>query len=86
METPIRFSCARNVVIVSVECDLTVCPAQMGSRSNDKRELGVLLSQILIDRAPLNESLFEPYRDSGDRLAFRSSDKEECGADGGARA
>jgi len=64
VETPIRFSFARNVVIVRVECDLTVCPAQMGTRSNDARELGVLLSQILIDRAPLNESLFEPYRDS----------------------
>jgi len=48
VERPFRFARSRNVAILRVECDSTFSPRQAGAAKG--RELGVLLSKVLIER------------------------------------
>jgi hypothetical protein len=48
VERPFRFARSRNVAMLRVECDSTFSPLQAGGANG--RELGVLLSKILIER------------------------------------
>jgi phosphoglycerol transferase len=50
VEQPFRFARSRNVAILRVECDSTFSPRQAGEEAVKGRQLGVLLSKILIER------------------------------------
>ncbi|MFL5133565.1 MAG: hypothetical protein ACJ8C6_03300, partial [Microvirga sp.] len=51
VERPFRFARSRNVAMLRVECESTFSPRQAGGANG--RELGVLLSKILIEREDL---------------------------------
>jgi hypothetical protein len=86
LEKPIGFAFGRNVVILRVECDRTVCPAGIGAGSTDERELGVLLSKIRIDALPLRLGPAEAYSDSDCSSRDPGRRQGEVGADGRTRA
>jgi phosphoglycerol transferase len=50
IDKPVTFARSRNVVVLRMECEVTFCPLRAGE-SADERELGVLLSKILIEPA-----------------------------------